>query len=151
VCANTDVVVVSEAAADRISVFNRRDGALLRQFGSVGSSDGRLSSPYGLCFMSGDRRVAVVEWGNGRVSVFSIDGEFIRHIGVGVLKRPRGIACSAFDELVVADTDNRRVVVFSDVGDVLMTRSGYDFSGVALHGGTVFAQSRDDRMCVVFE
>jgi DNA-binding beta-propeller fold protein YncE len=150
VCANADVVVVSQFAAHRISVFNRRDGGLLRQFGSFGSSDGRLSSPCGLCFMSRDRRVAVVEQGNDRVSVFSIDGEFIRHVGVGVLKRPVGVACSAFDELVVADTDNRRVVVLSDVGDVLLSFGDGHFAGVAMIGSTVFAQDLKSRQCVVW-
>jgi hypothetical protein len=40
--------------------------------------------------MSGDRRVAVAECGNMRVSVFSVDGEFVRHrdVGVGVLSFP---------------------------------------------------------------
>jgi DNA-binding beta-propeller fold protein YncE len=151
VCANADVVVVSESFAHRISVFNRRDSALLRRFGSHGSSDGRLLSPCGLCFMSGDRRVAVVEQGNNRVSVFSIDGEFVRHVGVGVLKRPQGVACSAFDdELVVADTDNRRVVVFSDVGELLMMFGDGGFTGVAVHGSTVFAQDGTGRRCVVW-
>jgi DNA-binding beta-propeller fold protein YncE len=147
VCANADVVVVS--ALD-IRVFKRSDGALLRRFGSTGSGDGQLSWPRGLCFMSGDRRVAVADVGNHRVSVFSIDGEFIRHVGVGVLKEPVGVACSAFDELVVADIANRRVVVFSDVGDLLMSFGGGDFSGVVVHGSTVFAQGCLDRRCVLW-
>jgi DNA-binding beta-propeller fold protein YncE len=145
VCANADVVVVSEYSAHRVSVFSRGDGALLRRFGSSG--DGQLSSPYGLCFMSDDRHIAVAD---GSVSVFSVDGEFIRRVGVGVFHYPRGIACSAFDELVVADTDNRRIVVFSASGDILKTMGEDDFRGVVLHGGTVFAQDTDGQKCVVF-
>jgi DNA-binding beta-propeller fold protein YncE len=154
VCANADVVVVSECLALCISVFNRRDGARVRQFGRQGSGDGQLVSPRGLCFMSGDRHVAVAEWGNSRVSVFSIDGEFIRHIGVGVLDSPQGVACSAFDELVVADGGNHRVVVFSDVGGLLMTFGdggvrACQFTGVAVHGSTVFAQNLSQQ-CVLW-
>jgi hypothetical protein len=74
--------------------------------------------------MSGDRHVAVANHWSSRVSVFSIDGQFIRNVGVSVLTRPEGVACSAFDELIVADTGNHRVVVFSDVGDLLMTFGG---------------------------
>jgi hypothetical protein len=37
VCADDAIVVVSEGASDRISVFKRRDGTLLRRFGSRGS------------------------------------------------------------------------------------------------------------------
>jgi hypothetical protein len=46
VCANADVVVVSEEATARISVFNRGDGALLRRI--VVS---HLGGPGGLCFV----------------------------------------------------------------------------------------------------
>jgi hypothetical protein len=86
------------------------------------------------------------------VSVFSIDGEFIRHIGIGVLKRPVGVACcaSAFDELVVADTGNRRVAVLSDVGDLLMSFGDRDFRAVAVRGGTVFAQVFGRQQCVLW-
>jgi DNA-binding beta-propeller fold protein YncE len=149
VCADDDVIMVSERDAHRISVFSRSDGALLRRVGSGGSADGQLLCPLGLCFMSGHRHVAVADCFNDRVSVFSVEGEFVRHVGVGVLRRPQGVACSAFDEIVVADGDNRRVVVFSASGEMLHTMRGGSFTGVAMHGGTIFAQTLDDK-CVVF-
>jgi DNA-binding beta-propeller fold protein YncE len=102
VCANADVVAVSEVPAAFISVFSRRDGALLCRFGGHGSGDGQLACPSGLCFMSSNRHIAVAEYDNSRVSVFGVGGGFIRHVGVGVLGSPRGAACSAFDERVVA-------------------------------------------------
>jgi DNA-binding beta-propeller fold protein YncE len=133
VCANADIVVVSEINRRRISVFNRGDGALIRRFGCSGSGDAQLSLPRGVCFMSGDRHVAVAEWGNHRVSIFSIDGEFIRHVGVGVLCGPQGVAASAFDKLVVADTENRCLRVFSSAGDLLATVGEGRFTCVAMH------------------
>jgi DNA-binding beta-propeller fold protein YncE len=139
VCANVDVVVVSENTAHRISVFSRRDDAAPRRFGSQGRLDGELLRPCGLCFVAHDRHVAVADSGNNRVSVFSIDGEFIRHVGVGALLSPQGVAASAFDELVVADAGNGRVVVFSDAGDLLATLGEGYFTGVALCGSTLFA------------
>jgi DNA-binding beta-propeller fold protein YncE len=148
VCADDDVVVVSERDAHRISVFSRGDGALLRRFGSLGSGDGQLDIPLGLCFMSGHRHVAVADNNNSRVSVFSVEGEFVRHVGVGELSWPWGVACSAFDEIVVADSN--RVVVFSASGEVLHTMGDGDFTGVAMHGGTIFAQTSDNDKCVVF-
>jgi tripartite motif-containing protein 71 len=159
VCANADVVVVSEGDAHRIAVFNRGDGALLRRFGRRGSGDGELRDPRGVCFLSGDRHVAVADADNHRVSVFSIDGEFIRHIGVGVLSCPQGpvgvagVAASAFDELVVTDTDNRCLRVFSSAGDLLATvgeRRGR-FTAVAVHGGTVVAVDQSGFAVTVFE
>jgi DNA-binding beta-propeller fold protein YncE len=131
-------------------VFSRGgDCTLLRRFGSAGSGDGELYAPCGLCFIDDDRHVAVVDISNDRVSVFSVDGQFIRHVGVGVLHAPRGIACTACDELVVADS-NERVAVFSASGDLIAT-SPLDRSceGVAVHGSTVFAMLPGKPQCVV--
>jgi DNA-binding beta-propeller fold protein YncE len=149
VCADDAVIMVSERDAHRISVFNRGDGALLRRFGSEGRSDGQLHSPRGLCFMSGHRHVAVADCYNDRVSVFSVKGEFVRHVGVGKLKWPAGVACSAFDELAVADWGNLRVVVFSASGGMLNSMGGDGFTGIAIHGGTIFAQTHNHDECVV--
>jgi DNA-binding beta-propeller fold protein YncE len=155
VCANDDVIMVSEYTAHAISVFRRRDGALLRRFGSEGSGDGQLKYPLGLCFMSGHRHVAVAEYVNRRVSVFSVEGEFVRHVGVGKLRLSTGVACSAFDELVVADWGKNCVIVFSVSGEMLHTMGGDGFTGIAIHGGTIFAQTCHnddvgDDVCVVF-
>jgi hypothetical protein len=150
VCANADVVVVSVARL--LSVFKRCDGALVRQFGCGGGDDGLLMHAGGLCFMSGDRHVAVADFSNSRVSVFSIDGQLIRHVGVGILYRPCGVACSVYDELVVADTGNRRVVLLSDVGELLMALSagGCAVTGVAVHGSTVFATALEAQQVVLW-
>ncbi len=212
VCADDAVIMVSERNAYRISMFNRCGGGLLRRFGSLGRGDGQLMSPLGLCFMSGHRHVAVADSSNDRVSVFSVEGEFVRHVGVGKLEYPvcqphspvaaaeaaappppagaplglpprglppgarplgtppsapptsappRGppppprssatcVACSAFDELVVADERNKRVVVFGASGELLKTMAGGNFTGVALHGGTIFAQDYDNKKCILF-
>jgi tripartite motif-containing protein 71 len=150
VCANADVVVVSDQS-NRVSVFSRRDGTLLRRFGSEGSGRGQLHYPLGLCFMAGDRHVAVADCNNSRVSVFSVDtGEFIRDVGEGELLRPQGVACSAHDELIVADTEHDRVVVFGASGAVLKTMGRDDFGGVAIHGGAIYAVDSYAEKCVVF-
>jgi hypothetical protein len=99
--------------------------------------------------MSGHRHVAVADFNNHRVSVFSVEGEFVRHIGVGKLNWPTGVACSAFDELVVASWGNDRVVVFSASGELLKMMAG-DFRGVAIHGGTIFAQDWNSK-CILFK
>jgi DNA-binding beta-propeller fold protein YncE len=139
VCANTDVVVVSDRSHCRIATFDRASGAPLHHFSSYGTRDGQLRAPGGLCFMSGDRHVAVADIDNHRVSVFSVDGEFIRHVGVGVLSCPTGVVASAFNELVVTDSGNRCLHVFSSTGDLLASVGDEHFTGVAVHGSTVFA------------
>jgi hypothetical protein len=139
VCANTDIVVVSDRPHCRISTFDRASGAPLHHFSSYGTRDGQLRAPGGLCFVSGDRHVAVADYGNRRVIVFSVEGEFIRHVGVGVLSGPMGVVASAFDELVVADYGNRCLRVFSSTGDLLASVGEGSFIAVAVHGSTVFA------------
>jgi DNA-binding beta-propeller fold protein YncE len=151
VCANADVVVVVDGTSERVMVFRRGDGALLRWFGSRGSGDGRLHGPRAVCFMSHDSRVAVADCNNNRVSVFSVDGEFIRHVGVGVLKSPEGVACSAFDELVVADTGNNRVIVFGADGELATVLGSVRFGCVTLHHNRVFAHDTMGERCIVFE
>jgi DNA-binding beta-propeller fold protein YncE len=150
VCANADVVIVSELRDDHIAVFSRSSGVLLRRFGHGGRGDGQLVSPRELCFLSDDRHVAILERGNYRVSVLSIDGEFIRHVGVGILKNPQGVAASAFDELVVADAGNRCLRVFSSDGDLLATVCEGCFTAVAVHGSSVFAVDEDAATVFVF-
>jgi DNA-binding beta-propeller fold protein YncE len=144
VCANADVVVATESGdhhKHHVTVFRRCDGTLLARFGRKGVGDGDLGSPLGLCFVRGGRHVAVAEPDNKRVSVFSVDAGFVCHVGVGVLKRPWGVACSTFDELVVADMGGHCVRVFSDVGELLMTvGGGGNYSGVTIHGQTLFLQ-----------
>jgi DNA-binding beta-propeller fold protein YncE len=150
VCANADFVAVSERHTHSIAVLNRLDGAFLRRFGSHGRGDAQLTYPRGLCFMSGGRHVAVANWSSHRVSVFTIDGEFIRHVGVGVLRGPQGVAASSFDELVVADSGCHCLRVFSSTGDLLATVGESGFTGVVVRGSTVFAADMYRRVVCVW-
>jgi hypothetical protein len=72
-------------------------------------------------------------------------------VGVSVLRYPYGVACSAFNELVVADYGTRCLRVFSVTGDVLATLGEGYFTGMALHGSTVFAASVDAGTVTVYE
>jgi DNA-binding beta-propeller fold protein YncE len=154
VCVDADVVVVCEYGVKRVSVFDRQSGALLTRFGVHGA--GRLDCPCGACFTHSEHHIAVADCGNDCVSVFSVEGAFIRHVGVGVLSGPQGVACSAFDELVIANSANRCVRMFSDVGELLLTFGDGYVTGVAIHGGAVFAHvaaehdEADTERCVVY-
>jgi DNA-binding beta-propeller fold protein YncE len=150
VCANADVVVVAELEGHRLSVFLRSDGSLITRFGSRGSKNRQFRYPRAVCFLSCGRRVAVADSENHRVSVLSVSGTFVFNVGLGVLKLPHGVACTSADELVVADTANRRVRVFDSVGTLWMSFGGADFTGVAVHGGSVFAQSFFGEVCTVW-
>jgi hypothetical protein len=149
------VVAVSEFNAGQIKVFCRSDGALLRCFGTYGRSEGQLAFPSGLCVVNGSRGhcrqplIAVAERGTGRVTVFCLCGEFLRHIGAGKLKTPYSVACSAFSELLVDDHGNGSVVLFGGDGELSQT-IGCKWCHVAIHGDAVFAHCLWRRACVVY-
>jgi hypothetical protein len=65
-----------------------------------------------------------------------------------LLRLPQSVTCSAFDELVVGDTGNRRVCVFSGVGEVLMRFGDHLFRGVTIHDGALFASDTAERVVV---
>lgn len=139
VAANANVVVASTDSEHRVAVFCRRDGALVTSFGKRGSGDGQIEAVTNICFMFQDTHLVIVDWGNSRVSVFTCDGDFVRHIGAGVLKRPESVACSVANEIVVCDTCNWCLRLFSGSGALLQTFGRGVFSGVCIRGSTLTA------------
>jgi hypothetical protein len=117
VCANRDVIAVSSSVTHLIYMFQRADGAPLRQFGGHGTGAGELRTPGDLCFMKTRDHLAVAEADNYRVSVFTVHGMFVRHVGIGLLQSTLSVACSAFGELIVSDV--ARVYVFDADGGTL--------------------------------
>jgi DNA-binding beta-propeller fold protein YncE len=94
--------------------------------------------------------VAVADVDSNCVSVFSIDGTFIRrrHVGVGVLKSPHGVALTVSGELVVDDSGNEpvRVVVLSEEGHAVFIHPGV-FAGVAVCGDAILVQDVERERC----
>jgi sugar lactone lactonase YvrE len=149
VCANSDVVAVSEMQSDVITVLKRRGGALLHRI-VCGDVDGGFS-PRGLCFMSDDRRVAISDCLSSRVRVCATDGVLVSAVGPRKPRRPQGVACSSADDVVVADESARCVVVHGTRFGSSTTIGCGGFIGVAVHGSTIFALEREGYRCVVFE
>ena len=103
-------------------VQTRRFRSVL-SFGQKGESLGMLHLPWGVAVNDRDE-IAVTEWGNNRVSVFSSDGTHLRSFGRkgnnnGEFKRPKGIAFDSHGNIVVADCYNHRVQVFDRNGNFL--------------------------------
>ena len=118
--------VSSEAIAGN-KITNVRDSPLEAQvqtkryipvlsFGQKGESIGILTSPWGVAVSDHDE-IAVTEFNNERVSVFSSDGTHLRSFGRegknnGEFNQPSGIAFDSFGNIIVADCENHRVQVF---------------------------------------
>jgi hypothetical protein len=131
----------------RVSVFGRRDGSLIARLGDVNMFPSRG------CFLAGGLRLAIAEELLGVATVFNLaDGAVLGCIGGDgerICERKTRIACSAFDELVVAlggtsgDGGPSVLRVYSDVGDDVLTFGrGFKCTHVAVHRSTVYATRR---------
>jgi DNA-binding beta-propeller fold protein YncE len=156
VCADERHVVVSETRYPRISVFARRDGALLRRIGLLACCYGDLYVPRGLCFLGGNNHFAVAD--SNHVSVFSVNGEFVRHVGVGYVHFGYGVAYSASsDELVVANgfsdlsgsAKRHGVFVFRASGELVKAVECSASRGVAVHSERIVTVHTRGYMCDV--
>ena len=138
-CADDKFVAVAEYRASRVSVFTRADGALLRRFGDGDFRHGLL----GMCFIGKERSIAVVARGYPHfLKVFNFEGKIIRTSQKDdALWCPTGVASSALGELIVADHGNSRVVVFDASGKLVKEIDAGCVTGVAVHGGAIFAQT----------
>ena len=92
-------------------------------FGQKGESVGMLHLPWGVAVNDQDE-IAVAEFLNRRVSVFSSDGTHLRSFGRegnnnGEFRYPRGIAFDSHGNIVVTDSANNRVQVFDRNGNFL--------------------------------
>ena len=108
----------------KAQVKTRRFRSVL-SFGQKGESLGMLHLPWGVAVNDRDE-IAVTEWGNNRVSVFSSDGTHLRSFGRfgknnGEFWNPTGIAFDSHGNIVVADRGNHRVQVFDRNGNFLST------------------------------
>ncbi|CAH3038528.1 unnamed protein product [Porites lobata] len=103
-------------------VQTRRFRSVL-SFGQKGESVGMLDGPCGVAVNDRDE-IAVTEFCNHRVSVFSSAGTHLRSFGRignnnGEFRYPTGIAFDSHGNIVVADRYNHRVQVFDRNGNFL--------------------------------
>jgi hypothetical protein len=97
----------------------------------------------GMCFWTTRRDIAFTDFYGGCVYAVSLEGNLLQRIGDGVLRCPQGLACSAFDELLVADGALRRLFVFSTAGELMRSLDCDVFGCITLHGSSVFVGDSD--------
>ena len=124
---SNNVIAGNDLANDRDSPFEvklqtRRFRPVL-SFGQKGKSVGMLNGPWGVAVNNLDE-IAVTEYCNHRVSVFSSDGTHLRSFGKkgksnGEFQYPTGIAFDSLGNIVVADNSNHRVQVLDKNGNFL--------------------------------
>jgi len=129
IACNDHLIVVTKfigVTPNRVLVFNYYTGELLRQFAALGSGDGQIGRSTGVRFTPDNQHIIVVDtYDNNRLSTFTVDGVFVKHIGVGVLGVLGDGDCdvdfAADGRIIVADWWNNRVCIFA--ADGVMTSS----------------------------
>ena len=92
-------------------------------FGGEGSSAGMFNGPWGVA-VNEQNEIAVTDYNNNRVQIFSSDGTYLRSFGSygdkeGEFFHPTGIAYLNNGNIVVADSGNDRLQIFTGQGEYL--------------------------------
>jgi DNA-binding beta-propeller fold protein YncE len=131
---------VADSQNARIAIFDP-DGKLLRQFGTVSTTDpnspvtplpGSLREPWGVA-VGQDGTIYVADTWNHRIQVFDNNGTFLRMWGEfeqlppaqegkpNGFWGPRDVAVDSQNNVYVADTGNKRIRVYDARGNLLRT------------------------------
>ncbi|XP_078583129.1 uncharacterized protein LOC144865916 [Branchiostoma floridae x Branchiostoma japonicum] len=92
-----------------VFVFNK-DGQFLFHFGDLGSGEGELKEPSGICTDSLGN-IIVADSGNRRVEMFDKTGRFLKHITTDMTK-PCAVAMTTQGQVVVTDSEKHAVNIF---------------------------------------
>ena len=108
-------VVMVDIRNKEVIIFDK-DLKLIRTFGQ-GSGDSKLNSP--VCVAINRNVIAVSEWSNHMVKIFSLQGDYLSKFGSpgsedGQFSCPQGLCYNSKGLLYVVDCGNCRVQVFRD-------------------------------------
>jgi DNA-binding beta-propeller fold protein YncE len=128
-------VYVADSGNHRIQKFDAAGNHLLT-WGSQGAGPGQFQEPWGLA-VDGQGRVYVADTWNHRVQVFDAEGTFLNQWGshaqvsglgsdtAGLFWGPRDVAIDAQGRVLITDTGNKRVQVFTPQGDFVDMFGGF--------------------------
>ena len=110
------LAVVLKVRRETLHVWANEKGKEKFSFGGSGSAQGQLRHPLGLQFWGNE--IYVLDSGNDRIQVFSLDGVFLREIrsGLANLKKPTAMAINSKGMIFVVDPTTRRIVLFDAKG-----------------------------------
>ena len=122
------------------------------------NGDGGFNKPFGMALdtFSGQNRFAVADTGNNRIQVFSFDPEtaeitFLAKYGTmsptpgigaetGTFTKPQAVAFMQGNDLLVADTDNYRVVRVNYNGGAFTWRKAFQFTDKSILSGVCYGK-----------
>jgi DNA-binding beta-propeller fold protein YncE len=110
--ANQQSIVTSQHGQHRIAVFDFATGELRHSFGTKGRESGQLFGNAGVRLTPSGSHILVCEAENSRVSMFTLQGEFVKCFGsTEFLCAPRSVCVTDAGELVVANRSSHCVSV----------------------------------------
>ena len=169
IAANAELIVVGMYACisnNRIMMFDAVTGVFVRAFGDCGDAPGQLMKYcQGIRFTPDSRHIIVAEsndsFANGRLSVFTLAGEFVRCIGEGELKAAYDIEFAASVDIIGCDGyPKHRIYVYSADGSTLLRHwGGAGFTdgkfkcplALAMCGGQLYVLDQWTKRVQVFE
>ena len=167
IAANAELIVVGKyncTSNHRIMVFDAVTGTFVRAFGDYGDAPGQLMDYcMGIRFMPDSRHIIVAEDngdGRGRLSVFTLTGEFVRCIGEGELSDVCDMEFADNGDAIVCDSNCDRICVYSADGSTLLLQWGGEGdadgkfeipTALAICGGQLYVLNGDSNCVQVFE
>ena len=129
--ANAELIVVGKwggSSNNRVMMFDATTGAFVRAFGDYGDVPSQLMVYcYGICFTPDSRHIIVTEsngGGTGRLSMFTLAGEFVRCIDEGKLQDAADLEVTNNGDVIVCDGYTHRICVYSADGSTLLRQWG---------------------------
>ncbi len=107
-------IYVAETASSYIKKYDS-EGNLLTIIGERGNKPGQLNAPVEM-YIKNDT-LYVGEVGAGRLSRFSLEGQFIDNVGADDLEGPRSVAVDDTGTMYALDEFSNRIVTFSPEGE----------------------------------
>ena len=135
--------ILIASSLPEIQVFTN-DGRKIRSFGSQGHAEGEFCNPCRMA-IDNDGNVIICDYGNHRIQVMDIEGNFIRCFGtIDQLKYPSCVDVDGEDRIVVSS--HKKVSVFEKDGTFLFSFGEDHFKRpfkvvVALDGSIIVSDS----------
>ena len=105
IAVSEDNVYVTDYYLHAVFQFRKKDYELVRRTGTQGGGEGQLNHPRGLC-IDYNEDVYVADSSNNRVSVFSKDLDFLKHLFTQQLWYPRDVKVTPSSVVVLDDSPN---------------------------------------------
>ena len=122
------------------------------QFGSKGKEQGQFDMPGGIAVNDKSRTLAVADYYNKRIQMFSFDGNFLREIALK--GNSRSLAFTEAGDLLVRDNSVNKILLFTENGQFISYIGGGHvkdpcYVSVISDGRIIISDSSDKRIKVL--